>query len=80
MKEGNGVLEVVPPYLKLPIKGSSLQLLSTLNMVASSEIGDLGSEACLCLPSIEGMFPLKSGLKKECTYLSICTLLHIVVV
>ncbi len=80
VKEGDGVLEVVLPYLKLPIGRSSFKLLSTLNMVASSEIGDLGSRACLCLPSIEGMFPLRGGLKGKCTYLSCCTLLPIVTI
>ncbi len=80
VKEGDGVLEVVLPYLKLPIQHSSFKSLSTLNMVASSKIGDLGSGACLCLPSIEGMFPLRGGLRGKCAYLSCCTLLPIVIV
>ncbi len=80
VKEGDGVLEVVALCIKLPIGHSSFELLSTLNMVVSFGIGDLGSEAHLCVPFIEGMLLLRVDLRGECTYLPSCTLLLTIVV
>jgi hypothetical protein len=66
VKEGNGALEVVFPSFRFPIGRSSFALLSTLNMVVSSKIWNLGSEAHLCLPFIERMLkPLKGDMRGE---------------
>ncbi len=43
VNEGDGALEVVLPYFKLPIGRSTSELLSTLNTFIPSEIGDLNS-------------------------------------
>jgi hypothetical protein len=67
VKEGDGVLETAVPYIRLPIGHSSFELLSTLNTIISSVIGKLGSEAHLCVPSIEETLPLRVDLRGECT-------------
>jgi len=54
LKEGDGVPEAISPCFKLPIGHSSSKLLSTSNTMASSEKGDLGIEARLCLPLLRG--------------------------
>jgi hypothetical protein len=43
VNEGDGVLKVVLPCLKLPIGLSTSELLSTLNTFTPSVIGDLNS-------------------------------------
>ncbi len=80
LKEGDGVLEAIPPCLKLLIGHSSSKLLSTSNIMASSRKGDLGIKARFCLLSIKGMFLPRGGLKGGHICLASCTLLPIVVV
>jgi hypothetical protein len=80
VKEGDGVLKIVAPYIRVPIGHSSFELLSTLNIVVFSRIGELGSEVHLCVPSIEETLPLKVDLRGECTCFSSSTLLHDIVV
>jgi hypothetical protein len=80
LKEGDGAPEAMPPCLRLPIRCSSSESMSTLNMIASSEIGHLGIKACFSLLSMGGTFLPRGDLKGECACLSGCTfLLNIVI-
>jgi hypothetical protein len=80
LKEGDGVPKVIPPCLRIPIGCSSFKLMSTSNMIASSEIGNLGIKACLDVPYVEGTLFPRGDLKGEGACLSNCTFLPTIVV
>ncbi len=80
LKEGDGAPEAMPPCLRLPIRCSSSESMSTLNMIASFEIGHLGIKACLGLLSMEGTLLPRGDLRGERACLSGCTFLLTIVV